>query len=270
MASGLKRPAYVSGSEYTSDEDIDYIPLNKRLRVSKHQTEGTINRFETEHESRKQCTTKNAIIARRNRIKKKMYIENLENDVKKLKNTKDKLYSIVNNQSFVISQLRKEIRYVKSILANSSDLSKLIKNITDSTGLSVTTSLDKTLTMTSNCVSKLKPMLGSKILSSTEACIDEDYGIPTADVNLSDFELPLDIDIPFQDVLDYSDETSTENVSEVQSSKTPLFENVWNDHNYTNMENDVGVCLHVSSHRVSLEFCPSCSESAIQSWKSQD
>lgn len=253
MASGLKRPAYVSGSEYTSDEDIDYIPLNKRLRVSKHQTEGTINRFETEHESRKQCTTKNAIIARRNRIKKKMYIENLENDVKKLKNTKDKLYSIVNNQSFVISQLRKEIRYVKSILANSSDLSKLIKNITDSTGLSVTTSLDKTLTMTSNCVSKLKPMLGSKILSSTEACIDEDYGIPTAD-----------------DVLDYSDETSTENVSEVQSSKTPLFENVWNDHNYTNMENDVGVCLHVSSHRVSLEFCPSCSESAIQSWKSQD
>lgn len=43
------------------------------------------------------------------------------------------------------------------------------------------------------------------------------------------------------------------------------------DHNYTfpneDTPDDIGVCLHVSKHKVSLEFCPTCSENASAAWE---
>lgn len=82
---------------------------------------------------KEKCTSRNAVLARQNRIRKKMYIQNLENEIAKLRSTREKLNSIVENQSVIIGELRTEVKYIRSVLANSSDLSKLIKNISDST-----------------------------------------------------------------------------------------------------------------------------------------
>lgn len=57
------------------------------------------------------CFSKNAMMARENRLKKKMYIESLEREVAALKGENKKIASLVENQSFLIGELRKEIRY---------------------------------------------------------------------------------------------------------------------------------------------------------------
>ncbi|KAK9730781.1 Basic region leucine zipper [Popillia japonica] len=80
------------------------------------------------------CFTKNAVMARQNRLRKKKYVQDLESQVSKLKHENKSLSSILNNQSKLIVELRRELKYTKSVLANSSDISKLLRLINNNTG----------------------------------------------------------------------------------------------------------------------------------------
>lgn len=208
------------------------------------------------------CFTKNAIMARRNRLKKKQYLEELECQITKLKQENSSLSSILSQQSSLITQLRKEVKYMKSILANNQDISNLLKLINHNTGMSVSTSLNKALT--NNYFSKnehpwaetnVNDLLSPFISNTNSDClfdVNELYAT-NADISMLDMQEENNEDIPIENG---------------NSDVTPLSE-----HNYTinNYENETaGICLHISKHRVSLEFCSTCSDNATEIWNGVD
>lgn len=237
------------------------------------------------------CFSKNAMMARENRLKKKLYIESLEKEVAALKAENKKIASLVENQSFVISELRKEIRYLKSILANSADISRLIRCINESTGMSVSTSLDDSLTLKQSPVSKQSSCNGQtppnlwdeNSVSSPESqgqvpeenidmLLDDDVlRHPENLLNESSDILPL-TDNDYDFALPFPMQEEREQQQQLQQQQVDA-----KDHSYSikkegeeTTDDDVGVCLHVSNHRVSLEFCPTCSENASKNWKKVD
>lgn len=295
MVSNNKRMKYeyedVSTSDEESCEDTDYVP---HIKVSRRSTRNckystVLPDFQNEHSNKNcnprgrkpKCFTKNALLARENRLKKKIYIENLENDVTSLRTENKTLTTVVDNQSFLITDLKKQLKYFKSIIANSSDISKLVRNIHQSTGMSVSSSLDKNLSLKNVCVPKHKLPIARKTAHPWEETNYPSYPTPESNYLSSPDALRGDelteilnnippdfpIDIP-EDELMNSFAFRDDNL-EAESTKT------LSEHNYTltmpedlQSSDDVGVCLHVSKHKVSLEFCSSCSENAAQSWLS--
>ncbi|XP_072382983.1 uncharacterized protein [Diabrotica undecimpunctata] len=242
MVSTGKRLPYVSikmsSSDDESSEELDY--QNENIVCG-----------ETDAISRRKprCLSKNAQMARENRLRKKLYLNKLEREVLSLRNDNKKLNSILKNQSLIIKDLKQEKKYLNSVIANSGDIKNLIRNIHTSTGMSVSSSLDKNLSL--NNVYVPKPT------ESTDSI--EDF--PSFDCLLSDPNLNMDIygDIT-QHPLHFPDD-----LFQINSPTSSL-----EDHNYTTQDvhenDDAGVCLHVSKHRVSLEFCSKCSETAGKSW----
>lgn len=154
MASYVKNTS-ISDSEGSScGSDQDYEPFNgsrigtRNRRQSKTIAENenipngvsqwnfkkSMDGAEKRPKRQPKCFSRNALMARENRLKKKMYIENLEREVLCLKADNKKMNGVVENQSFLIAELRKEIKYLKSVLANSADISRLIRNINQNTG----------------------------------------------------------------------------------------------------------------------------------------
>lgn len=234
------------------------------------------------------CFSKNAMMARENRLKKKMYIESLEKEVAALKAENKKIASLLENQSFLISDLRKEIRYLKSILANSADISKLIRSIHQNTGMSVSTSLDHSLTLKQSPVSKQSSTFEKKTPMVT-TWDENSTSLPGSEQEAQVAEDNIDMLLD-DDVLRHP-----ENLLNESSDILPLGDNDYDfslpfpmqedreqvdlkDHSYSikkeddekSSSDDVGVCLHVSNHRVSLEFCPTCSENAANNWNKID
>lgn len=73
--------------------------------------------------------SKNAVIARKNRTKKKQYIENLKRTVLQLSKENDILKKQCKNQQSSIQNFSSEVSYLKRVLANQSMLSSLLRNI---------------------------------------------------------------------------------------------------------------------------------------------
>lgn len=268
-----------------SNTSDDYHPPMERLSPSpgkRVRSESTMSSTVSKRRPTRQpkCFTKNAMMARENRLKKKMYIESLEKEVAALKTENKKIASLVENQSFLISELRKEIRYLKSILANSADISRLIRSIHESTGMSVSTSLDESLTLKQSPVSKQSSSSGKTPHPWDENSLSSPGSLDQ--VPEDNIDMLLD-----DDVLRHP-----ENLLNESSDILPLGDNDYDlslpfpmneeqvdvkDHAYSikkegdsNETDDVGVCLHVSNHRVSLEFCPKCSENASNNWNKVD
>lgn len=84
---------------------------------------------------------KNAIAARENRQKKKKYVEGLENEVGKLKDENKTLKTRNENMSKMILKLSDEVKYLRSVLANESTISLLLKSVAATPGISLTSSL---------------------------------------------------------------------------------------------------------------------------------
>lgn len=74
---------------------------------------------------------KNAAQAKLNREKKKAYIQSLESEVVELKSSNEELSAENAKMKQEVADKDEEINYLKSVLANSSALSNLLKNITD-------------------------------------------------------------------------------------------------------------------------------------------
>lgn len=86
---------------------------------------------------------KNAIAARENRQKKKKYVEGLESDVTKLKEENKTLKSRNESMTTMIKKLSDEVKYLRSVLANESTISLLIKSVVSTPGISLSSSLVK-------------------------------------------------------------------------------------------------------------------------------
>ncbi|XP_069698699.1 CREB/ATF bZIP transcription factor-like [Periplaneta americana] len=174
-------------------------------------------------EKRPKCSSKNAIMARNNRMKKKHFVESLQKDVARLSDENAKLRETLKCQSNVMNSLTKEVGYLKSVLANSNEIGVLLKSVTK-TGLPFTSSL--------------RENISSTILKSPDIKDDKRSLInPTADHNY---------------VL--KDNASSESSFSDNCPPTP------------DVDDDVGVCLHVCKKKVSLEFCATCNSNAIAAW----
>lgn len=289
MASPSKRIRYVNNVDYDCRDESssdcesydEYIPNRKVRSIVPvfNQTASSFNFQKTaaQRPGRKpKCFSKNALLARENRLKKKLHIAQIEKEVCSLRNENKKLSTIVDTQSHLITELRKEVKYLKSVIVNSKDISKLIRNINQSSGMSVSSSLDENLSLNNVCIPKLKQPVSRKVPHPWEDqkplddyFSSEPYFMPSPDQGLcedfdnnflDDINFNLPFDMPEDDFLDVS-------LDQEEKVGKPFEE-----HNYTLTKkiedeaiDDVGVCLHVSKHHISLEFCASCSENANQS-----
>lgn len=84
---------------------------------------------------------RNAIAARENRQKKKKYVEGLENDVAELKEENKTLKTRNESMTSMIRKLSDEVKYLRSVLANESTISLLLKSVVSTPGISLSSSL---------------------------------------------------------------------------------------------------------------------------------
>lgn len=215
---------------------------------------------------------RNALMARENRIKKKLYVENLEQTVEKIRDENKKLSSILDNQSTVISDLRKELKYLKNVLANSSDIGRLLKCINQNTGMPVTSSVNNNIKF--EATRREHPWsedAKSQLEELNNLTVDEFNGefsscsiSPRLETDLNNWN---DLFSDLQSPILCPEDSSLKLWEDV--TPAPLADHN-NEHNYTNNSlskaDNVGVCLHIARHKVSLEFCSSCSENANLAW----
>ena len=84
---------------------------------------------------------KNAIAAKENREKKKKYMEGLENDVTTLREENKTLKWRNEYMKTMARKLSDEVKYLRSVLANESTISLLLKSVTATPGISLSSSL---------------------------------------------------------------------------------------------------------------------------------
>ena len=185
--------------------------------------------------------SKNAILARENRRKRKQYVTSLESNLSAAKKDNEALKSQLKERNENIGRLEQEVAYLKSVLANVDEISGLINTIRRSNPLPITSSFDP-------------PAKKMKLDRLSESSGDCSSLLDDADFELSDW-LPSTIQDPIWDA-----DSSTD----LHSSELPFLDPL-----PTSRFNRAGVCLHVLDKKISLEFCSSCSSRALENWAKQ-
>jgi len=176
----------------------------------------------------RQHMSKNAILARENREKKKRYICGLEKTVHDLSVKNKKLVQGCAAMHSTIADLRREVNYLRGVIENQSELARLLKRIpaADQT-CPLEVDLNRSLFDASSCNGQPLP---SSSLDSSELIHTE--SVPTADCESLLIEH------------DYA-----------RSQR----QNNWNN----SSRRQFGVCLHVANQVTSLQLCASCNENAL-------
>ena len=216
-----------------------------------------------DHEG-KLCMSKNAVAARENRLRKKQYINDLEQSVKSLTSENRNLKNQVTNMHQTVGDLRTEVRYLRSVLANQSTLSALLKNIPTVPGINFTASAVK---------DNRRSKVGEKRSRGDES--DEE----NIDSNIQRRQTDSVFEEGIADNLTRADAQTTSMCTRGRMAKIPKLDHSYATNNPTatqyqkrmqeksqerknSDDTGAGVCLHVSGNKVSLEFCPQCSRRA--------
>lgn len=80
-------------------------------------------------DSKKHCTSRNALMARRNRIRKKMYVQELENTIQELRDNFKNMQEQILEQNKVIERVTKENKYLRNVITNSSGLKQILQGV---------------------------------------------------------------------------------------------------------------------------------------------
>lgn len=263
-----------SGEETQDEVEYSRQRIRKVSKLISKDPKNLISSFiQTHSKSGSKLMSRNALMARENRLKKKIYLEGLENQVGQLKSENEKFSKILDNQSLLISDLKKEIKYLRSALANSTDIGNLVRNIHNNTGMSVRTSLGQSLSLKNDYLSKPKQ---PPVARKTAHPWDEDemrypnYPTPEQDL-LSPSPTQDDLLLNNFQLNELLGDTLLDTFPIAADSAADINQDLLKEHNYTSQDlednlDDVGVCLHVSKHRVSLEFCSKCSDTAQGNW----
>lgn len=193
------------------------------------------------------CMSKNAILARENRQKKKEYVTNLEASVEKLHVQNSNLMSKMGSMESEMSDLVAEVEYLKGVIANQSTLSKLIGSVCSTPGVRFYSSFN----VSNKC--------------STNVSKDENDNTNFRKRKSSVFDGSQEN----QENVESSNvkrgvRRSTRNISNnsVGKSENQEKKTISNSENLMN-----GICLHVAGDAVSLEFCATCSKMATNTKK---
>lgn len=132
----------IQGNELAINNSENSVVAETR-RVTKPNAQSGIKQQISEEDDKAVAARnrKNAIAARENRQKKKKYVEGLENDVTKLKEENKTLKTRNESMATMIRKLSDEVKYLRSVLANESTISLLLKSVASTPGISLSSSL---------------------------------------------------------------------------------------------------------------------------------
>ena len=219
--------------------------------------------------------SKNAIAARDNRQKKKKYINDLENSVMELKSENCDLRKENEVNRKAVASLQHEVRYLKGVIANQSTLSALLKSVSQTPGINLSSSfrhpstdcIDKN--RMSNCETEMDKDLNSQGPKGSENSHASHFGAMQRDkldpkglkrksfVSQSQAgpkvfgtkKLKIKQECEETQVnIEDSETESTTDTSDTESFEGSL---------------PTGICFHVSGSKVSLELCSFCNSSAL-------
>jgi len=181
--------------------------------------------------------SKNAVLARENREKKKRYICGLEKTVHDLSMKNKKLVHGCAAMRGTIADLRREANYLRGVIENQSELARLLKHvpIADRKGkLPASANVSNDERDRENELSYIKePLCGSSLHSSE--FIHNDL-MPVAD---------------HDSLLMEHDYARSQNARSERQHEC-----------YNSSRRQFGVCLHVVNQATSLQFCAICNENA--------
>lgn len=317
-ATGKKLKRFKS---YCNNDDLFHNQTSPSSAISS--TKATIARMPTRRPDPR-VSNRNAIMARENRRKKKEHFEILQKNVDETQSENKKLKKMLRVRDNAITRLKEETAYLRSVLANKTEIMSLLKTIqgnrTPITSSTLSFVTDQGSTMHKN-TSRDRSARWSPASSTSSALCEEDdkengtvwstqYGITNNDPFLSartqpnnfiftdldsvgvtsehssaspeqhiedfEFEKLLGESSSYQtglgsDILDLRDFDDNEILSTNANTNTVNIE-----HNYFNnpiinkvadqADSSPGICLHLSSGRVSLEFCASCHMNSLNAW----
>lgn len=252
---------------------------------------------------RPKCFSRNAVLARENRLKKKKYIEDLENELQSLRRENSKLKVSLSGYTKDVQLVRKENVYLRNVLANSKQLSHLLRSINVNCGLPSATLQKSNVDVKKPAALEQVPTQPKVIVEcavpaavsvkaqppcDTDSCVPSsslvhsdstpartmrrNFPIAVDDVSLSS-SAPEDEDEDDLDILFGSKDVPVDfdfNLNEASLNDPDYLgfgPNAFGDW----LDGDeplanVGVCLHVAKNKVSLEFCSSCNENALSNW----
>lgn len=241
----------IIGSDYDDDSSSEYMaPRTKRLRTINTAADKKIERKPTRVPNMK-INNRNALLARENRKRKKELMESLEKNVETLQAENKALHKIMKSKDVKIEKLIGEVKYLKSVIANSPEIVSILKSLPT--------------TAIGNKKAESKEISDEK---SSGSLSDDTLSCNTfnEDNDLDDVATQWDemLNNPLNTINDFSD------VPNINDSMSPLSE-ISTDHNYSHFdtnhkENLPGLCLHINTGRVSLEFCSVCHDNATNSW----
>jgi len=183
----------------------------------------------------RQTKSKNAILARENREKKKRYVCGLEKTVRDLSVRNKKLVQGCTTMRNTIANLRHEVNYLRGVLENQSELARLLKHIPVA---------DRTRQLQVNANLSLSD--DESEMKCASQCIDQ----PTRSLDSSQ-------------------------LIHTESALMADCESLLTEHDYArslrqerrnnSLCHQFGVCLHVANQVTSLQLCASCNENARDS-----
>jgi hypothetical protein len=249
-----------SGSYYDSDDDHEYQPQIKRNKTFAN-VESSTQRKPTRVPD-PSVKNRNALLARENRQRKKMEMQNLEEKVAKLQEENRKLHKIMKSKDVKVAKMADEVKYLRSILNNSKEIVSVIKSINLSPPVQTVIAEPKTLNYESYAST------GSE---TTETAASDDLGKLIESYNFVELlnDETFNLDIPNDhDGLNFEPFEALEDLQTPYNSyETPPSSTDY-DHNYNQSSKNSslletpGVCVHINSGKVSLEFCSSCHKNA--------
>lgn len=173
--------------------------------------------------------SKNAILARENRQKKKNYIANLEGSVKFLSAENNQLKKKMAQANDELSYMRQNIRYLQSVIKNDSALSRLLQNIPNTPEIRFVSpffsSQSADVSTEEESVSKKRRCVDRS--SSTNGVTSRQTINPKQVLEINDH--------------DYGSAADVKRKVNATSA---------------------GVCLHVNNNAVSIELCDQCNKQA--------
>lgn len=241
--------------------------------------------------SKRPSLSRNAFLARENRRRKKEYLEKMENKVSYLKEENKSLSNKVQRQDIDLKRLKGEVSYLRNVLNNSSSIINLLRSINES--LSTRKACGREISSNRKYHdgnSKGLPRnewiakpAGGKLCEATAGGTrerlsrgdsDHTYTMSSRDdfegslssleneqkhrdlFNNDSFTLKNDFDLDL-DRLPQFDEDIFNSIGNFDENPSNDLEHYTSTKSFDNLDNS-GICLHINSGQVSLEFCSIC------------
>uniref|UniRef100_A0A8D8HZ77 CREB/ATF bZIP transcription factor n=1 Tax=Culex pipiens TaxID=7175 RepID=A0A8D8HZ77_CULPI len=247
------------------ESDEEYEPAVKRRRsggVAPAVPELKVERNPTRRPNPK-VVNRNAVMARENRLRKKQHVENLEREIARLKEQRERDQKALRKAGKQVRVLTRERDHLKAVVANKSGIMAVLRAVRDGAGLPMTSSLSKY-------------GMGAKAGSSC----DEGFGAspnPASEHNNNDLGLSVG-DGLFGGAADLlpADEllSGMGGACDADQQVITTEHNYFEHSNHTSLDSgseQAGVCVHiVPGGRVSVEFCHSCAVSSQLAWLEEE